>query len=56
MPIIPLVLGVASLLAAIYSFYRMAKGDPSQKTRFLILGIALLLFTGVFVVQIITSS
>jgi len=56
MPIIPLVLAVISAIAAIYAFYRMAKGDPAQRTRFLFIGIALVLFTGVFVVQIITSS
>jgi len=56
MPIIPLVLAVMSAIAAIYAFYRMAKGDPAQRTRFLFIGIALVLFTGVFVVQIITSS
>jgi hypothetical protein len=45
MTTISLVLAIASLLAAILAFYRMATGDPAQKTRFLVLGIVLVGFT-----------
>ena len=52
---VPIVLGAASLIVAIVAFAKAAKAEPSRRTRLVIGGVALLLFTAMFTVQIINS-
>ena len=53
--VIPLVLGVASLVVAVFAFIKAGQAEPERRTRLIVMGVALLLFTGVFAFQIVNA-
>lgn len=53
--VFPLILGVVSIVVAILAFVRASKSEGGARTKFLLLGIALVLFAGMDALQVVNA-